>query len=633
MVEHIGSASDIQAIQSAMPVSDRWTARTLFEQLEQTAEKFGNRPAISFQIKSGPGDKQKTLTWSELRARVTQVANLLRRIGVGPGDVVSYVMPNSNETVTTLLAGATAGIVSPINPLLDADQISDILRETGAKAVVTLAPFPKSDLNEKVARAVGDAPGVKTILQVDLTHYLSPPVSWLVPLLRPKAAHGHRAEVLDLNKAADAEPSDRLTFEQDFSDPFCAYFHTGGTTGMPKVAQHRHSGILYNGWCGGTYLFDENDVLMVPLPMFHVLASYPAFMASLVTGAQFVMPTPAGYRGDGVFDNFWRLVQRYRATFVITVPTAVAALMQRPVNADVSTLHYAVSGSAPMPAELFRRFESATGLKILEGYGMTEATCLISINPPEGEHKIGSVGIPFPYCDVKILDCAADGTVKHVCGVDEIGEICVKNPGVITGATYTEEAKNRGLFTEDGYLRTGDLGRLDSDGYLWITGRAKDLIIRGGHNIDPAVIEDAMLAHPDVVMAGAIGQPDVHSGELPAVYVELAEGATGDVDALRKYADEHIGERAAHPKHIEILPELPKTAVGKVFKPDLRRLAISRVYDQALADAGVAARVDSVAEDKKRGLVAVIEPLEGSADEAAVGGVLDGFSGPWSWKT
>ena len=147
------------------------------------------------------------------------------------------------------------------------------------------------------------------------------------------------------------------------------------------------------------------------------------------------------------------------------------------------------------------------------------------------------------------------------------------------------------MLAEGGYLRTGDLGRIDADGYIWITGRAKDLIIRGGHNIDPAMIEDAMMQHPDVAFAGAIGQPDAHSGELPAVYVELVAGRSPSEAELMAHARSHISEPVAVPKHLEILPELPKTAVGKVFKPDLRRRAIGRVFDAALAAAGSAARV------------------------------------------
>jgi fatty-acyl-CoA synthase len=214
--------------------------------------------------------------------------------------------------------------------------------------------------------------------------------------------------------------------------------------------------------------------------------------------------------------------------------------------------------------------------------------------------------------------------------VDEVGEICVANPGVFEGSTYTEADKNHDLFAEDRFLRTGDLGRLDGDGYLWITGRAKDLIIRGGHNIDPAEIEEALLSHPAVAFAGAIGQPDSFAGELPCAYVELVAGAEVTVEELEKHAKKHIHERAAIPKHLEVLDELPKTAVGKIFKPELRKRAIQRVLDGALSDAGIAAHVVSVTEDKKRGLVAHLATT-GSLDEEALRQKLGEFTVPWDW--
>ena len=217
------------------------------------------------------------------------------------------------------------------------------------------------------------------------------------------------------------------------------------------------------------------------------------------------------------------------------------------------------------------------------------------------------------------------------CATDEIGEICVKNPGV-NREVYADSARNRGMIAEGGYLRTGDLGRLDADGYLWITGRAKDLIIRGGHNIDPGLIEEALMAHPAVAFVGAIGQPDAHSGELPAAYVELCAGAAASAEELTDFAQTHIAEPAAVPKHLEIVPELPKTAVGKVFKPDLRRRAITRVYDAALAGAGSGTRVAAVVEDRRLGLVAELAAGPDGRDEAAVAEVLGRFVVPWRWQ-
>ncbi|WP_372574219.1 acyl-CoA synthetase [Ruegeria jejuensis] len=621
--------ADRDAIENEMPWAERDVPVTLYQLLSSTAGKHPNNNAVSFQILSGPTDKAETLTWTDLKDKVTQAANLFRSLGVGEKDVVAYVLPNCNETLITMLGGAVAGIVNPINPLLEPEQIASILRETNAKVVVTLKPFPKTDVAQKVAEAVRHAPHVNTVLEVDLNRYLTPPKSWIVPLIRPKLEnkeHLAHADYMNFNKAMSQQPT-KLAFADATEDRVACYFHTGGTTGMPKVAQHKYSGLVYNGWLGATLLFGPDDNIICPLPLFHVFACHVIMMASLSSGAHVVFPTPQGYRGEGVFDNFWKLVERWKISFVITVPTAISAKMQRPVDADISSIKTAFSGSAPLPLELFRRFEETTGVTIVEGYGLTEATCLVSCNPTDGEKKVGSIGIPFPYTDVKIYNGNADDPVEA--NTDEVGEICISNPGVFAGHTYTEGAKNRDLYHHEKYLRTGDLGRVDADGYLWITGRAKDLIIRGGHNIDPAEIEEVLLGHDAVAFAGAIGQPDEYAGEVPCVYVELVDGASVSTDELMKYCEVHIHERAAHPKHLAILPELPKTAVGKIFKPDLRKEAITRIYNTALEKGEVGARVVSVIDDKKRGLVAQLD-ANGTSDED-VSKILGDYTRPWEW--
>lgn len=635
------SVVDRDAIENEMVWGDRDLPVTTYGLLSQTAGKFPSRNAVTYQLMSGPTDKCETFSWSELKDKTTQVANMLRELGVGETDVVAYLLPNTNETVLTYLGGQVAGIVNPINPLLEPEQIAAILRETNAKVLVTLRAFPKTDVSQKAADAVALAPNVHTVLEVDLHRYLTGIKKLIVPLIRPKTTVTHDAKVLNFSAEMNRQ-STTLAFEDSTVDRVAAFFHTGGTTGMPKVAQHKYSGIVYNGWLGARLLFTEEDVQICPLPMFHVFAAIVSLGASLASGAHVVFPTPQGYRGEGVFDNFWKLIERHKVTFMITVPTALSALMQRKVDADISTLRIAFCGSSPLPLELYRRFEEAVNaekgstdvkLSICEGYGLTEATCLVSINPPDGEKRVGSIGIPFPYTNVRIVNVAT----QIDCGSDEVGEICVASPGVYDGKTYTETAKNADLFYPGEnsplgksvqYLRTGDLGRIDAEGYLWITGRAKDLIIRGGHNIDPAEIEEALAGHEAVALAGAIGQPDAHAGEIPCVYVELVDGATATEAELMAYAKANIHECAAHPKHLEIMDELPKTAVGKIFKPDLRKRAITRIFNAALANAGVAAEVGSVAEDKKRGLVAHLVKT-GTVDAAGVTKALGAFANPW----
>lgn len=210
----------------------------------------------------------------------------------------------------------------------------------------------------------------------------------------------------------------------------------------------------------------------------------------------------------------------------------------------------------------------------------------------------------------------------------EIGEICVNNPGVLVGNTYTDMIKNENLFAFSTHLRTGDLGKLDSDNYLWITGRAKDLIIRGGHNVDPAIIEDALSSHPDVAMVGAIGQPDAHLGEVPCVYVELMQGANVHSEELLKFVQQKLDNKLAMPTYIEVLTELPKTPVGKIFKPDLRKMAISRIFSLELQDNKIEVSEIDVVEDKVLGLLAVIA-APSAIDDETIGASLNKFTIPW----
>ena len=196
----MASIADKLKIEGVAPYEERQPSRTMYQYVERAAKRFGNENALSFQITSGPKDKAETLTWAELLGKTTQAANMFRRMGIGEEDVVAYLLPNANETAVTLLGGSVAGIVNPINPLLEAEQIGAILRETGAKVLVTLKSFPKTDVAQKAEEAVGHAPNVKTVLEVDLLRYLTPPKSWIVPLVRPKNPIGHHAKMLDFNK-------------------------------------------------------------------------------------------------------------------------------------------------------------------------------------------------------------------------------------------------------------------------------------------------------------------------------------------------------------------------------------------------------------------------------------------------
>ena len=241
------SVADRDAIENEMSWADRNVPATLYQQLSKTAATFPDRPAVSYQLTSGPTDPAETVTWQQLLERSCQAANVFRGLGIGEDDVIAYVLPNALETVYTLLGGAIAGVVAPINPLLEPEQIGAILRETGAKVVVTLKPFPKTDVPQKVAEAVRHAPGVHTVLEIDLNRYLSPPKSWIVPLVRPKNPNTHHAKVMNFNSEI-AKQNKTLDFADSKVDRVAAYFHTGGTTGTPKLAQHTHFNEVFDGW-------------------------------------------------------------------------------------------------------------------------------------------------------------------------------------------------------------------------------------------------------------------------------------------------------------------------------------------------------------------------------------------------
>ena len=627
----LATLEDKNRIESELGWDQRKPADTLYQLLDDVRKRCGDRNALSFQLLSEPNSKSETLTWSEMHDRVVQAANLFCSLGIGENDVVALLLPNSTETAIALLAAEIAGIACPINPLIGADQIARILQASNARVLVALKPFPKTDLAQLASEAANQCPEIRHVLEIDLGRHLAPPKSWIIPLVRPKSPPYRSAAVQDFNQAIARQRSDGLDFEDSGPDRVGAMFHTGGTTGMPKLTRHRYGGMIYNGWVSAVVGLSSEDVIACPLPLFHVFAAYPLLMSAVASGCHIVLPTPAGYRGDGVFDNFWKLVERWKITFIAMVPTAAAALMQRPVNADISSLKRAFCGSAPMPLELYRRFESTAGVEILEGYGLTEITCIASVNPMEGERKVGSVGIPIPYTDIRILDCDESGQILREFPTGEVGEICISSPGVWPGNTYTDPDRNTGLIADGKWLRTGDLGRIDDDGYLWITGRAKDLIIRGGHNVDPAILEEAMAEHGAVAFAGAVGQPDPRLGELPCIYVELTDGSTASDQELLDFATAHIADRLAVPAHVEVMDSLPKTAVGKVFKPSLRKRAINRVLTARLLDEGGIAALTDIIEDPARGLVVRLEAPP-DADRDRISEVVNQYTVQWEFE-
>jgi fatty-acyl-CoA synthase len=608
----IATVADVERIER-VPLAARIEADNTYAMLQQAASRHGDCDALLFVPKGSADESPFVYSYADLLRRVTQAANLFHRLGVGPGDVVAYALPNLPQAHFTLWGAEAAGIACAINPMLESQHIAEILRAAGAKVLVTLAPGPGGELWDKMAAVVAQVPTLETVLQVGLAQFLVP---GFTPQPAAAAAHAGRA-VLDFDAECAREPGDRLVSGRVIRpDDIASYFHTGGTTGTPKIARHTHANEVFMSWGVREWVgLGPGSVFLCGLPLFHVNAAIATGLGTFCSGAAVLLAGIQGYRTPGLLGGFWRLIERYRVNYFSAVPTVYASLLEVPVaGADVSSLRYAVCGAAPMPPEVFRRFETLTGLRILEGYGLTEATCASCINPPAGERRIGSIGLPLPYQGVKAAVVGADGKRLRDCEPEEIGVLLVSGPAVFPG--YLREQDNAKIWAEEGWLNTGDLCRVDRDGYVWLTGRAKDLIIRGGHNIDPQVIEEVLATHPGVALAAAVGQPDAYAGELPMAFVAARPGMAPTPEELVAYCRERIPERAAVPVRIVVLPSLPATAVGKIFKPELRWRAIEQVLTEALAKNSIAATV-SAAADERHGTLARVRLVDAArVDEA-----------------
>ncbi|WP_457355415.1 acyl-CoA synthetase [Roseateles sp. P5_D6] len=596
----IATIADVLAIEAA---HDGPLPASTYDVIAAAARTHANAPALSFFARVEDHANPLVWTYAELFARITATANFLHELGIGAGDVVAFVLPNLPQTHLAIWGGQAAGIAFAINPLLEPAAIADLLAAAQAKVLITLAGPSWARLQSSLAAV----PTLGDIVLIDAAEM-------------PAASGALRLH--DFAEGLQRQPVDRLVsgrviHPQDHSSYFC----TGGTTGAPKIAMRTHGNEVANAWSVAQWLgggIAAGKTLFCGLPLFHVNGALVTGLVPFSRGAHVILGTPAGYRGEGVIQHFWEIVEQHRINFFSGVPTVYAALMQQPIQGrDLSSLEYGLCGAAPMPVELMRSFQRLTGLKILEGYGLTEGTCVSTCNPPRGERRSGSIGLRLPLQAMKAVLLDDAGRYMRDCEPDEVGLLAISGPNVFSGYKVAEH--NRGLWVDcadDRYwLNTGDLGRQDADGYFYLTGRKKELIIRGGHNIDPASIEEPLHRHPAVQLAAAVGRPDPHVGELPVAYVQLKPGAVATEEELMSFAKAQISERAAIPKAIRLVEAMPLTSVGKIFKPALREGEILDALQSALAEAGVTADIELV-NDARLGLQLDVRLAEASTAAA-----------------
>lgn len=565
----------------AVPLSERDLPLSTYDLLARAAQQFGDLPALHL-LGEGerPWREAEAKSYAQLFEDVIRAANLFTSLGAEPGDAIGLMLPSSGSMYTALLAAQAVGIANPVNPMLSEDHIEEILTLTRAQILVAAGPDLAPEVWEKAKRIASRLPGLRALLGVGVARSFPPGGLFAGDFVR----------------LAAEQPGDRLqTPYRPGRENLAAYFHTGGTTGTPKVAPHTHANEVYMAWvlgCSGAFL--EDSVVLSGLPLFHVNAVHVTGLAPFLHGRPVVSLGPLGYRDKALMADFWRIIEHYRVTSFTGVPTVYASLPPVPDDVDISCLRAGTVGAAPLPSKVRATFETSAKVPLREGYGLTEATCATSYSPVLAP-RAGSVGLRCAYQQVKAVKLDANEAPAGDCLPGESGVLAIKGPSVFPG--YLRPGPEGPVPDPtgkifDGWLLTGDLGRVDEDGYLYLTGRAKDLVIRGGHNIDPRPIEDSLLAHPDVTAAAVVGGPDAHSGEVPVAYVTVTDGAPVTSEQLKMWAAGHAHEPAAAPKAVHIVDVLPLTQIGKVYKPELVADAVRRVVLTHLREAGLDGSVE-----------------------------------------
>lgn len=528
--------------------------------LDQTVKNFPDKPALNFQ-----GFR---ITFSELDEMVGQMAAVFQNFGIKKGDSIAILLPNLIPTVVANYAALRLGAVVVMNnPLYSDREIKHQVNDSGAKILVTLDLLcnrmidlmPETSLQQIIYTSIGD--------------YLPFPKNLLFPLVAKKK-----------KLAADVKPAKNVYKWKEMikkyapikeniplaADDPCYYQYTGGTTGVSKGAILTH-GIMSKQLQQVASWFPKfkmgQEKMLAALPFFHIFGLTTSMNFAIYYGWENILvPKPQP-------DALLEAISKFRPTFAPLVPTMYIGILAHPKisKMDISCIKGCFSGSAPLPVEVIKEFEAKTGAVIVEGFGLTESSPVTHINPfAGGIRKVGSVGVPVPDTECRIVDLE---TGTQLLPVGDAGELIMRGPQIMKG--YLNRPEETAQTLRDGWLFTGDIAKMDEDGYFYIVDRKKDMIISGGFNVFPREIDEVYYEHPKVEEACAIGIPHPTRGESAKVYIVLKEGQTATEEEMIKYVEDKLA-KYKWPIEIEFTKSLPKSAVGKILRKDLRIMEMEK---------------------------------------------------------